>query len=181
MNIVCLKGTFSSPSDTSHPELACKAHDVRVMIGWLSIEAARAVDVSTDHGKPRAALAWAQEELCLSMEQAPRYLTDDGVRNRILKAGEMFLDLYVDLAERFQAAGIARWHLLRKTHLLIHLLEDCALDLLNPRCYSGWTDESLMHKIVVMASGADSRTAIHNILVGWFPLFVERLRRKNAM
>ena len=49
-------------------------------------------------------------------------------------------------------------------------------DRLNPRHYSGWTDESLMYRVVKMATDVDSRTALLNVLVGWWPAFIERAR-----
>ena len=123
--------SLGHPSDTVHPELHCKGHDVRVIIGWLAEECARACDVHTPTGKCRLAVARSQLELCLAVEQAPRYLTNPDHLARIQTAGYNFLDLYTALAERCREADVPRWKLLRKTHLLIHLLEDAGRDLQN--------------------------------------------------
>ena len=170
--------TPSTVGSPSHPDLGCKAHDVRIMVGWLSKQCLQAADKDTPHGKLRATIAWAQEELCFSIEQAPRYLVDDHARNRVVDAGHKFLDLYVSVSETFKDSGTKQWLLLRKAHPLIHMLEDLQCDLHNPRFFSGWTDETLMHKVVLMATGADPRSMIYNTLMAWYPMFIERLRDK---
>ena len=97
--------TPSTVGSPSHPDLGCKAHDVRIMVGWLSKQCLQAADKDTPHGKLRATIAWAQEELCFSIEQAPRYLVDDHARNRVVDAGHKFLDLYVSVSEPSRTAA----------------------------------------------------------------------------
>ena len=58
------------------------------------------------------------------------------------------------------------------------MLEDVQCDLHNPRFFSGWTDETLMRKVVLMATGAYPRIMIYNTLMAWYPMFIERLRDK---
>ena len=96
--------------------------------------------------------------------------------DKIQKAGGDFVDLYVSVSDKARENGVHRWKLLRKVHTFIHQLEDMLADRLNPRHYSGWTDESLMYRVVKMATDVDSRTALLNVLVGWWPAFIERAR-----
>ena len=94
---------FGSPSDANGrgPELHSKAHDCRIMVGWMACECARASDVASAHGRQRHALAWSQQELSLSLEEAPRYLLDHHLR-RMTVAAQEFLELYVALTEQFK-------------------------------------------------------------------------------
>ena len=169
-------GTLGVSKLKLSPELNCKAHDCRVIVGWIEGECSRASDRNTPHGAHRHALAWSQLQLCLALERAPRYLVHQEDLDNIQKAGGDFVDLYVSLSEKARENGVNRWKLLRKVHTFIHQLEDMLADRLNPRHYSGWTDESLMNRVVKMATDVDSRTALLNVLVGWWPAFIERAR-----
>jgi hypothetical protein len=95
---------------------------------------------------------------------------------RITKAAQCFSTLYTAFAEECLRLDQCRWHLLRKMHPFIHLFEDIAVDRLNPRHFSGWTDETFMHHVVSMAAGKDTRTAINNVLSGWWAMVRERWR-----
>ena len=174
--------TFASATlgSAEQPCLHCKAHDVRVIVGWLAGQAERAPDVGAHHGGQRRALAWMQRELREALEAAPRYLVNPDDLRRITSAAYAFLDLYVGLAEAERARGSTKWNLLRKVHPFIHMIEDMNQDLHNPRFYSGWTDETLMNKVVKMASDSDSRSAICNVLTSWWPTFVLHARELLA-
>jgi hypothetical protein len=165
--------TFNSPSasDKRGPELHAKAHDCRVILGWLAVAAETAPDIGTLHGKRRYSLAWCQRDLCQILEAAPRYMVEPHLSNFTARA-RMFLDLYLAFAEEFRGTG--RWHCIRKVHTFAHLIDDVGLDKLNPRFYSGWTDETLMHHVVVMSSGKDSRTVSETVLRCWWPMFVQQ-------
>ncbi len=167
--------TFSNPSDTKSPELVCKAHDCRIIVGWLADECIKTTDINTMHGKRRCALAWWQRELCEALEESPRYLIDPYLQ-RVLAAGHEYLTLYLAFTEEFRDSTPRVWKCLRKLHPLVHLFEDMELDKLNCRFYSGWTDESLMCRVVSMMKGQNPRTASMNVLVSWWPAFVESLR-----
>ena len=77
------------------------------------------------------------------MEESPRYLRSQDVA-RIREAGFSFLDLYKALSMEAEADGKILYHRLRKIHPIIHMLDDLVEDGLNPRHYSGWTDETFM-------------------------------------
>ena len=164
--------TFSSPDS---PELNSKAHDCRIMVGWLAKECLTSPDVHSAAGKRRLAIAYWQRELAESMEQAPRYLFGQFL-DRVSRAGDEFLTLYVSFCLEFKAAEPPRWKALRKLHPFVHMMEDLALDRLNPRFFAGWTDESLMGKVVHMAYGQNMRSAPLNVLTAWWPMFVESHR-----
>jgi hypothetical protein len=61
---------FNSPSDDRTIELHCKAHDCRVIVGWLASETSRSPDIATGRGRRRTALAWSQHNLCTTLETA---------------------------------------------------------------------------------------------------------------
>lgn len=167
--------TVNSPSYTPKPpiELVSKAHDCRVILGWLALEAQTASDVHTAHGKRRGALAWSQCRICVVLEAAPRYMIEPHLSN-FTTASTQFLELYTALCESFQ--GTNRWNLARKVHTFAHMIDDVRGDLLNPRFYSGWTDETLMHKVVVMTFKRDCRTASETVLRSWWPAFAIKHR-----
>jgi hypothetical protein len=165
--------TFNSPSEERTPELCCKAHDCRVILGWLCVESEKAADIGTMHGKRRYSLAWCQREISQVLEEAPRYMVEPYL-SRFVLASKQFLDLYVSFCEEFKDCH--RWALLRKVHTFAHLVDDVQLDLLNPRYYSGWTDETLMCKVVQMGAGRDCRTLSETVLRSWWPMFVQQFR-----
>ena len=63
---------MGSPSDKNSPELHSKAHDCRLILGWLPDECAKAADKDTDHGKLRMSVAFWLREFVEALEQSPR-------------------------------------------------------------------------------------------------------------
>ena len=165
--------TFGKPSDTNHPELASKAHDCRVMVSWIEGQTKLAADRDTDHGTMRYGLAWSQLEVCKALEESPRYLEQRHL-TRILQAMDTVAKLYVALHEAAAERGEKRWKLIRKIHPWMHLMQDMEKDMMNCRCYSCWTDESMMNLVVRMVRDQDNRGAISNVFTAWWPSFVER-------
>ena len=146
----------------------------KATLGWLAKETQTAPDMHLQAGQRRAALAWKQSEFLTALDEAPRYLDDVSIQ-RIDTAGHDFLDIYVSLCEESSTAGDRRWKLLRKVHPLLHLLEDmCTGDRLNAKFFCGWSDETLMGKVIGMVEDHDSRQAIWNVLSAYWPMYVER-------
>ena len=160
-------GSLGSPQSGNQPCFGTKAHDTRMLVSWLSEITKDVADKDTSRGRHRHSLCWAQQDLCRAMELAPRYLTTVDVR-RIQRAGERWLHLYTAFAYESKLLGEPRWNLLPKTHQLIHLLEDCGDDLLNPNSFSGWTDEDFMGHVRKMAGGCARRTVSLSVLKGWW-------------
>ena len=132
----------------------------------------QAPDIGELAGKRRAALVWRQREFLQTIEHAPRYLDDDSIE-KIKRAGNDYLERYVSYAKDQSTA----WKLVRKVHTLAHLLEDMATgDRLNCKFFSGWTDETLMGKVITMVEDQDPRQALVNVLTAYWPMYVERAR-----
>ena len=121
-------------------------------------------------------MAWAQNELVEALEEAPRYLVEP-YHSRVVRAGELFKEVFAALAEPALDEGRKQWKYLRKFHPFLHLLDDMASERLNCRYWSCWTDETLMGQVITMISDQDVRTATLNVLSAWFPMFIERLRQ----
>ena len=164
--------TFSMPGS---PELNSKACDCRIILGWLADECGKAPDASTERGKRIIAVTWWQHELVESFEQSPRYVVEPFM-TRITTAADRFSTMYLSLVEEHKDTSPQVWKPLRKIHTFVHMIEDLQLDKLNPRLFGGWTDESLMGKVVRMVAGQHGTSACSNILVSWFPMFVEQYR-----
>ena len=128
---------------------------------------------------PTSIITHGLEELCFAFEDASRYLQDCHVK-RITTASVQFLDLYTSFCQESADAGVMEWHLLRKVHPYMHLVDDLAAERFNPRSYSGWTDEGFMHHVVAMFAGHHASSAVQNGLEAWWPMFRERTRKTTT-
>jgi hypothetical protein len=145
------------------------------VLGWLAVETQRSPDIGLLLGKRRATLAYYQQSFIEALEESGRYLSDDNIE-RISLACDRLLETYVAFCEEAKAAQVRGWKLVRKVHPLIHLMEDMRADRLNCRFFSGWTDETLMGKVITMVQDQDSRKGLWNALVAYWPMFIERSR-----
>jgi len=164
--------TLGSPSPTRCPELVVKASDCRIIVAWLAEECMLASDIHTWRGKRRAAVTWWQRELTEALEQSPRYLFSPWLE-RVQTACRKFMEIYLSLSREYASEDPPAYKTLRKVHPFCHMVEDLALDKLNPRLFGAWVDECLMGRILRMAAGQNSKTACRNLLYAWFPMFVE--------
>ena len=116
------------------------------------------------------------QELCRLFETSPRYLRPEDV-TKIRKVGFEFVDLYLSLHEEAINADVLQYHMLRKIHTYLHALDDLAEDRLNPRHYSGWTDESFMRFVIDMCKNKQTETLPSAVLQGWRGMVHDRWAR----
>ncbi len=128
-----------TPADKSKTPRTLAGHT----LGPAEKECSKAPDLNIEDGSLRRALAWAQLEMVLALEEAPRYLVEPHY-SRVNRAGQLFKELYSALGERALASGRNRWRLQRKFHPFMHVLDDMKRDRVKCRFFSGWTDETLM-------------------------------------
>ena len=53
------------------------------------------------------------------------------------------------------------------TFTSFHVLDDLKVEKLNPRCFSGWCDETFMHHVVEMSSGKELDALPSAVAQGW--------------
>jgi hypothetical protein len=159
-------GSLSHPEKGNQPEMALKAHDSRIAVGWLAHEASIAVD-REGAGKLRLDVATSQVDLCILLELLPKYIRDPADVANLKAASERFWNA-LNTASAFAVETDApRWNNLPKQHFQIHLMEDMANDGLNPLSYQGYTDEDFMQHVVRMGWGAAKGHLEPGILERW--------------
>ncbi len=90
---------------------------------------------------------------------------------RIRTDGHSILEIYRSFNIEM---GYPMYHMLRKAHQFIHLLDDLAIDKLNPRFYTAWLDETFMRWVTGMCRNKVEATLPQAVLRGWLAMVGER-------
>ena len=81
--------------------------------------------------------------------------------------GRRLTGLYAQLAVEALATGVKAWKMTPKVHLMVHLCEDQAPSVGNPRFFWVYADEDLVGSMIEVAESSHASTMAATAMVKW--------------
>ena len=144
------------------PRLRAKAACTRHMIGFATKLAAEH-NSGSDHDEKRLACCELLQRFYNILKQEPEFLSTSA-KAALRKTGNIFVQIYVQLAEEALTQNLRMWKMSPKFHLFIHLCELCWI---NPRFAWTYADEDLMKHMKWIAKSLHPSTVSHICLHKW--------------
>jgi hypothetical protein len=98
-------GSLGRGRSPVYAEAKAKAHNCRVMLGWLSDVCSNADDRFGDHGKQMALVTWAIADFCFHLDQIKHWKLSPEQAQLLHDRGHVFLKIYKRLAHWAVASG----------------------------------------------------------------------------
>jgi len=145
-------------STTEYPELAAKAWNCRLVVGWLASQACAAADApQSEHNRMVALAVYGLNDMFCTMEGAKRFF-DQAQADRFCNNCDDVLGALTWLAKESLDEKRLRWPLRPKMHVIGHLQEQVRSDFRNPKYYACMLDEDFIGVTVRMAKHIHRRS-----------------------
>lgn len=99
---------------------------------------------------------------------------DEDAKLELPQVGRRLCGLYAQLSRESFQAGSKRWKMTPKVHLMLHLCEDQAPSVGNPKFYWVYADEDLVGQMVEVAEACHASTMAATAMAKWLVLIFEQ-------
>lgn len=162
------------------PELRSSGFDTKVVVSWLAHEFVALNDPS--YHPEIATLLWSADTVMRTMACSGRWMTQEELDTKTV-CGQLFVRLYLTLADRSMVAREKLWRLRPKFHMLNHSLCSRPASKLNPWVFSTWMDEDAVRRQMHLVRAAHARTCQSRTLQRWllgFPAVLASCQRNRV-
>jgi hypothetical protein len=159
------------------PHLGGKGADVKVTLGFLAAQLHNAASAQPGHWElVRAATCFYYMVRWIAiLDREPMFMSAEAAAE-YRDAGFAYLRLYNSLAHSCVQAGVRRWKVRPKCHVLAHIFLRTEFSRMNPRFWSCWSDEDYIGKVCKLARATHSGTVARRTLDRWLANLAVRWR-----
>ena len=134
----------------AYPEIRCKGYDTYIALSWLAKEIETNPPTSPvreiqDMLDEMCTALWSADSWLRMLTHAPMHLTDSQQLQKTV-LGDLFMTMYMSLAQRAVVERKKLWRVRPKIHLLHHMVLEDRPSRLNPHYMSTWMDEDFIKR-----------------------------------